>query len=122
LFVFFFKAQFIDKNNDALHASLLILIQECRNSFIKNLFPKAAEREQSAGKLNFISVGSKFRSQLTELMNKLRSTGISFIRCIKPNLNMVPNLFEGGQILSQLQCSGMKTRIFIELNLIFLFK
>ncbi|CAF5154339.1 unnamed protein product, partial [Rotaria sp. Silwood1] len=32
---------------------------------------------------------------------------ISFIRCIKPNLQMVPNLFEGGQILSQLQCSGM---------------
>ena len=89
-----------------MHASLLILVQECRNGFIKNLFPKPAEREQSAGKLNFISVGSKFRSQLADLMNKLRSTGISFIRCIKPNLKMVPNLFEGGQILSQLQCSG----------------
>jgi myosin-6 len=69
-----FKGQFIEKNNDALHASLLILIQECKNSFIKNLFPKAPEREQSAGKLNFISVGSKFRSQLADLMNKLRST------------------------------------------------
>lgn len=64
------------------------------------------ELDQTAGKLNFLSVGSKFRSQLTELMNKLRSTGISFVRCIKPNLKMVPNLFEGGQILSQLQCSG----------------
>jgi len=97
----------LKKNNDALHTSLLILVQECRNGFIKNLFPKALEREQSAGKLNFISVGSKFRSQLADLMNKLQSTGISFIRCIKPNLKMVPNLFEGGQILSQLQCSGM---------------
>ncbi|CAF1034350.1 unnamed protein product [Rotaria sordida] len=105
--VVYSTAQFIEKNNDALHASLLILVQESRNSFIKNLFPKAPEREQSAGKLNFISVGSKFRSQLADLMNKLRSTGISFIRCIKPNLKMVPNLFEGGQILSQLQCSGM---------------
>ena len=105
-FFFFCKAQFIEKNNDALHTSLLILVQECKNNFIKNLFPKAPEHEQSAGKLNFISVGSKFRSQLTDLMNKLRSTGISFIRCIKPNLKMVPNLFEGGQILSQLQCSG----------------
>ncbi len=105
---FVFQGQFIEKNNDALHASLRILIEECKNNFIKNLFPKAPELEQSAGKLNFISVGSKFRSQLTDLMNKLRSTGISFIRCIKPNLKMVPNLFEGGQILSQLQCSGTK--------------
>ena len=36
----------------------------------------------------------------------LRSTGASFIRCIKPNGKMVGELFEGGQILSQLQCSG----------------
>ncbi|CAF1462018.1 unnamed protein product [Adineta ricciae] len=105
--VVYSTSQFIEKNNDSLHASLLILIQECKNPFIKNLFPKTPEREQSAGKLNFISVGSKFRSQLADLMNKLRNTGISFIRCIKPNLRMVPNLFEGGQILSQLQCSGM---------------
>ncbi|CAF4440051.1 unnamed protein product, partial [Adineta steineri] len=66
-------AQFIEKNNDALHASLLILVQECKNAFIKNLFPKAPEREQSAGRLNFSSVGSKFRSQLADLMFKLRS-------------------------------------------------
>ena len=26
---------------------------------------------------------------------------------MKPNLKMVPNDFEGGQILNQLQCSGM---------------
>ncbi|CAF3259292.1 unnamed protein product [Rotaria socialis] len=105
--VVYSTAQFIEKNNDALHTSLLILVQESRNSFIRNVFPKGQEQGQSAGKLNFISVGSKFRSQLADLMNKLRSTGINFIRCIKPNLKMVSNLFEGGQILSQLQCSGM---------------
>jgi myosin-6 len=33
--------------------------------------------------------------------------GTNFIRCVKPNLKMVPGNFEGGQILSQLQCSGM---------------
>ena len=40
-------------------------------------------------------------------MDKLRSTGTNFIRCIKPNVKMVPHLFEGGSILSQLQCAGM---------------
>nr|XP_021517987.1 unconventional myosin-VI [Meriones unguiculatus] len=33
--------------------------------------------------------------------------GASFIRCIKPNLKMTSHHFEGAQILSQLQCSGM---------------
>jgi myosin-6 len=52
-------------------------------------------------------VGSKFKSQLEALMEKLRSTGTSFIRCIKPNVRMVAHLFEGGNVLSQLQCAGM---------------
>merc|ERR1711981_515787 len=45
--------------------------------------------------------------QLAELMDKLRSTGTNFIRCIKLNVKMVDHLFEGGSILSQLQCAGM---------------
>ena len=31
----------------------------------------------------------------------------SFVRCIKPNENMKMQMFEGGQILRQLQCAGM---------------
>eukprot|EP00070_Physeter_catodon_P043618 XP_028350512.1 unconventional myosin-VI isoform X1 [Physeter catodon] len=46
-------------------------------------------------------------TQLNLLLDKLRSTGASFIRCIKPNLKMTSHDFEGAQILSQLQCSGM---------------
>uniref|UniRef100_A0A8C8LWS1 Unconventional myosin-VI n=1 Tax=Oncorhynchus tshawytscha TaxID=74940 RepID=A0A8C8LWS1_ONCTS len=46
-------------------------------------------------------------TQLNLLLEKLRSTGSSFIRCVKPNLKMVSHQFEGAQILSQLQCSGM---------------
>lgn len=106
--VVYTTTQFIEKNNDALHSSLAFLVQECKNKFIQNLF--VSEREsikQQTGKLNFISVGGKFRSQLTDLLEKLRSTGTNFIRCVKPNLKMVPDFFEGGQILSQLQCSGM---------------
>jgi len=33
--------------------------------------------------------------------------GTNFIRCIKPNSKMTDHLFEGTQILTQLQCSGM---------------
>lgn len=114
---------FIDKNNDALHASLRNLMLEANNGMLRDLFVveqqpnqqqqqqiyayQNASNSQTTNKLNFISVGTTFRSQLNDLMGKLRSTGSHFIRCVKPNSEMVAHKFEGGQILSQLHCSGM---------------
>ncbi|KAK7077209.1 Unconventional myosin-VI [Halocaridina rubra] len=99
--------QFLEKNNDALHASLEALVQEAQNKFIQGLFAASGESHSARGKLSFISVASKFKSQLQELMDKLGSAGTNFIRCIKPNVKMVDHEFEGSTILSQLQCSGM---------------
>ncbi|XP_077409023.1 unconventional myosin-VI-like isoform X4 [Vanacampus margaritifer] len=102
--------KFVEKNNDALHTSLECLLSESSDRFIRELFNNANnanDAKQRAGKLGFISVGNKFKTQLNILLEKLRSTGSSFIRCIKPNLKMVSHKFEGAQILSQLQCSGM---------------
>ncbi|XP_043204148.1 unconventional myosin-VI-like isoform X1 [Amphibalanus amphitrite] len=104
--------KFLEKNNDALHGSLEGLIHESRNAFLQGLFASQAATNGKAparGKLALGSVGSKFKQQLSDLMDKLNSTGTNFIRCIKPNPKMVDRLFEGGQILSQLQCSGMTT-------------
>jgi len=98
---------FIEKNNDALHASLEAIVQECKNPFICEIFTTGDESSQKQGKLNFISVGSKFKKQLGELMLKLRSTGTNFIRCIKPNVKMIAHLFESPSVMSQLQCAGM---------------
>ena len=61
---------------------------------IQSIFFSGQEGQQK-GKLTFISVGNKFQKQLGELMDKLRSTGTNFIRCIKPNVKMVAHLFEG---------------------------
>uniref|UniRef100_A0AAY4CNV3 Unconventional myosin-VI n=1 Tax=Denticeps clupeoides TaxID=299321 RepID=A0AAY4CNV3_9TELE len=98
------------KNNDALHMSLEALVSESKDRFVRELFENSnnsKDSKQKAGKLSFISVGNKFKTQLNLLLDKLRSTGSSFIRCVKPNLKMVSHQFEGAQILSQLQCSGM---------------
>ncbi|XP_076874286.1 myosin VIa [Brachyhypopomus gauderio] len=102
--------QFVEKNNDALHMSLESLVSESKDGFIRELFENSINSKdvkQKAGKLGFISVGNKFKTQLNILLEKLRNTGSSFIRCVKPNLKMVSHQFEGAQILSQLQCSGM---------------
>jgi myosin-6 len=127
---------FIDKNNDALHASLKSLMLESDNALMRELFSMESSSNQqqqqqhtparsqpaaqftvksasggsaavAQNKLNFVSVASTFRSQLNDLMQKLRSTGSHFIRCVKPNSEMVAHKFEGAQILSQLHCSGM---------------
>ncbi|XP_057208528.1 myosin VIa isoform X1 [Triplophysa rosa] len=102
--------QFVEKNNDALHTSLACLVSESKDKFIGELFENSnhsKDTRQKAGKLSFISVGNKFKTQLNILLDKLRSTGSSFIRCVKPNLKMISHQFEGAHILSQLQCSGM---------------
>uniref|UniRef100_A0A8C6LLQ5 Unconventional myosin-VI n=1 Tax=Nothobranchius furzeri TaxID=105023 RepID=A0A8C6LLQ5_NOTFU len=101
--------RFVEKNNDALHMSLESLVSESKDKFVRELFENNTSKDskQKAGKLSFISVGNKFKTQLNLLLEKLRSTGSSFIRCVKPNLKMVSHQFEGALILSQLQCSGM---------------
>uniref|UniRef100_A0A8C0KFU5 Unconventional myosin-VI n=1 Tax=Canis lupus dingo TaxID=286419 RepID=A0A8C0KFU5_CANLU len=102
--------QFVEKNNDALHMSLESLICESRDKFIRELFESSTnnnkDTKQKAGKLSFISVGNKFKVfVLNILLESLLH--LNFIRCIKPNLKMTSHHFEGAQILSQLQCSGM---------------
>lgn len=114
-------AEFIEKDNDALHSDLEELIQDSKDAFLKSLFPGVITKKNDIGsmsfgnainrvgskKLGFISVGNKFRTQLNQLMEKLSNTGASFIRCIKPNGKMCARDFEGGSILSQLECAGM---------------
>lgn len=76
------KAQFIEKNNDALHTSLAVLVTESKSPFVKKIFEGDLQLQQ-IGKLTFISIGSKFRNQLGVLMEKLNSTVSSLKLCVK---------------------------------------
>uniref|UniRef100_A0A672L1A8 Unconventional myosin-VI n=1 Tax=Sinocyclocheilus grahami TaxID=75366 RepID=A0A672L1A8_SINGR len=80
--------QFVEKNNDALHMSLESLVCESKDKFVRDLFENnsnSKDSKQKAGKLSFISVGNKF----------------------KVNLSFSNTFCQRAQILSQLQCSGM---------------
>lgn len=99
---------FIDKNDDQLHNSLEILIEQSTCPLLVSLFSSSSlESSKPGNKLKAQSVGSKFKTQLTALLDKLESTGTHFVRCIKPNSQMSPWQFDGSVILSQLQCAGM---------------
>jgi len=101
-------AGFIDKNNDALTTDLAFLMDSSKDPFIRSLFePNPGDPKPTRGKITLISLGTKFKAALERLMEKLNSTRSNFIRCIKPNQKMQPKLYNGGEILSQLQCAGM---------------
>ncbi|NXI05334.1 MYO6 protein, partial [Pachycephala philippinensis] len=83
--------QFVEKNNDALHMSLQSLICESKDKFVRQLFEANTNNnkdlKQKAGKLSFISVGNKFKTQLNLLLEKLHSTVSIYIDvalCHKP--------------------------------------
>jgi len=99
---------FIDKNNDALTSDLAFLMDSSKDPFVRSLFElQPGDPKPQKGKITLISLGTKFKAALEKLMEKLNSTRSNFIRCIKPNQKMQPKLYNGGEILSQLQCAGM---------------
>uniref|UniRef100_A0A671MRB5 Unconventional myosin-VI n=1 Tax=Sinocyclocheilus anshuiensis TaxID=1608454 RepID=A0A671MRB5_9TELE len=60
--------QFVEKNNDALHMSLESLVCESKDKFVRDLFENnsnSKDSKQKAGKLSFISVGNKFKVNLS---------------------------------------------------------
>jgi myosin-6 len=103
---------FIQKNSDALAPQLLQLLLDSNCSFVQTLFEsdaKAGEKSTaptSGPNARAPSVSGVFRTQLNELLLRLRNTGTHFVRCIKPNQEMLPSKFEGAHVLAQLRCSG----------------
>ena len=58
------------------------------------------------GKKTSSTVSAQFSKQLTELVSKIRTTRSHFIRCIKPNNQLKPNLFDQTMVMKQLRCGG----------------
>uniref|UniRef100_A0A663E309 Unconventional myosin-VI n=1 Tax=Aquila chrysaetos chrysaetos TaxID=223781 RepID=A0A663E309_AQUCH len=100
--------QFVEKNNDALHMSLESLICESKDKFVRQLFESNTNNnkdpKQKAGKLSFISVGNKFKSQLNFVVSCLNNVfgayviNYCFCACVSMNLGMVSvlDLMQGG--------------------------
>lgn len=53
------------------------------------------------------SVGSQFSHQLKELRLRIESTTPHYVRCLKPNDDLVPDRFQPRIIADQLRCAGV---------------
>ena len=53
------------------------------------------------------SVGGQFSQQLRDLRQRIDATTPHYVRCLKPNDELVPNQFDSDIIADQLRCAGV---------------
>ncbi|XP_057518860.1 myosin-9-like isoform X2 [Amaranthus tricolor] len=126
---------FLDKNKDYVVPEHQDLLSASKCSFVAGLFPVIAEETSKSSK--FASIGSRFKVsdskfhllrfnfaqiryvvklnflniliqlQLQQLMETLNSTEPHYIRCVKPNNQLKPAIFENMNVMQQLRCGGV---------------
>ncbi|CAI9097053.1 OLC1v1033349C1 [Oldenlandia corymbosa var. corymbosa] len=108
---------FLEKNRDLLHSDSIQLLSSCNchlpQTFASYLLtqsekPVVGPLHKSGGvDSQKLSVATKFKGQLFQLMHRLENTTPHFIRCVKPNDRQSPGLYEQKLILQQLRCCGV---------------
>ncbi|XP_078440971.1 myosin-9-like [Wolffia australiana] len=97
--------QFLDKNKDYIVPEHQDLLSTSKCGFVSGLFPPLREETNKSSK--FSSIGSRFKLQLQSLMETLNSTEPHYIRCVKPNNQLKPSIFENVNVMQQLRCGGV---------------
>ncbi|XP_044489475.1 myosin-1-like [Mangifera indica] len=108
---------FLEKNRDLLHLDSIQLLSSCSchlpQIFASNMLAQSDKPvvgpSYKAGGADSqkLSVATKFKGQLFQLMQRLETTTPHFIRCIKPNNFQSPGSYDQGLILQQLRCCGV---------------
>ncbi|KAE8720964.1 Myosin-5 [Hibiscus syriacus] len=111
--VLYQSEQFLDKNKDYVVPEHQDLLSASKCSFVAGLFPPLPEETSKSSK--FSSIGSRFKLQLQSLMDTLNSTEPHYIRCVKPNNQLKPAIFENVNVMQQLRCGGVLEAIRISM-------
>ncbi|XP_029289703.1 LOW QUALITY PROTEIN: unconventional myosin-Vc [Cottoperca gobio] len=113
---------FLEKNRDTLYEELIDILRDSKFPFLANFF---REEEQSTVKTKAVkvrparpavkpankqlrtSVGDKFCSSLSLLMETLNATTPHYVRCIKPNDEKLPFEYDSRRVVQQLRACGV---------------
>ncbi|KAM9376468.1 unconventional myosin-Vc [Pholidichthys leucotaenia] len=113
---------FLEKNRDALYEELVDIMRDSKFTFLANFFqeevPNTANGKsvkvkparpsvKPTNKQLRTSVGDKFRSSLSLLMETLNATTPHYVRCIKPNDEKLPFEYESRRVVQQLRACGV---------------
>ncbi|KAJ8363986.1 hypothetical protein SKAU_G00128170 [Synaphobranchus kaupii] len=110
--------KFLDKNYDLLRQDVLDLFSQSKNRMVANLFRNHAEflgQQKSVLRKNSTvtrryqasTVAAKFQQSLLELVEKMERCNAFFVRCMKPNHNKDPDMFDMELVSTQLRYSGI---------------
>ncbi|XP_043980326.1 unconventional myosin-Vc isoform X2 [Gambusia affinis] len=114
---------FLEKNRDALYEELVDTMRASKFSFLAHFFQEEEQQSRAASKGVKVksarpsvkpankqlrtSVGDKFRSSLSLLMETLNATTPHYVRCIKPNDEKLPFEYDSGRVVQQLRACGV---------------
>ncbi|XP_030645611.1 LOW QUALITY PROTEIN: unconventional myosin-XV [Chanos chanos] len=110
--------KFLDKNYDQVRQDVLDLFMQSKNQMVATLFKSHAEilsQYKNQMKKNSTitrrhqasTVAAKFQTSLLELVEKMERCNPYFVRCIKPNNNKAPGVFDMELVSVQLRYSGI---------------
>ncbi|KAK7925680.1 hypothetical protein WMY93_007990 [Mugilogobius chulae] len=101
----------VEKNKDPVPQELINMLQKSNNNLLQKIFAKI--EEQTTKGLNKVTVVSKFKNSLENLMRILHSTTPHYTRCIKPNQDCKPLTFKKEEVIMQLEACGIVETIHI---------
>ncbi|KAL7692991.1 putative IQ motif, EF-hand binding, myosin head, motor domain, kinesin motor domain superfamily [Plasmopara halstedii] len=119
---------FVDKNNNIISEQFEELLKNSTSRVLQDLHgnsrtsnrvrsesmvsTKSADQSPLGGgaasskRLKGGSTSNLFSTQMKGLTTELEGTSCNFVRCIKPNTQMQPGLFDRSFVVEQLRCSG----------------
>jgi len=102
---------FLEKNKDELQPQVVDMMRAAGFAFVPELFAEAAGAKVAGGKrassLMFDSITFQFKTQLAQLMEAINKTDPHFVRCVNPNGQKKPRVFDKLNVLKQLRCGGV---------------
>jgi len=117
--VIYDASRFVEQNTDKLPEGLLRLSMKSSNPFIAAEFGELLREHELIDTSNDVkrkskmnmTVFDKFRFQLRDLMKTMRNSQTRYIRCIKPNDTLQPEIVDHQTAMRQLECAGLVTAI-----------
>ncbi|KAK1887275.1 Unconventional myosin-Vc [Dissostichus eleginoides] len=113
---------FLEKNRDTLYEELVDILRVSMFPFVANFFQEEKQKPlttkvvkvrparpgvKPANKQQRASVGDKFCSSLSLLMETLNTTTPHYVRCIKPNDEKLPFEYDSRRVVQQLRACGV---------------
>mmetsp|Transcript_14745 Transcript_14745/g.35995 ORF Transcript_14745/g.35995 Transcript_14745/m.35995 type:complete len:1475 (-) Transcript_14745:394-4818(-) len=94
--------EFLIKNADRVHEDSVEVFCGSKSPIVSKLLLKLKGKKSKKRTLGYV-----FSQQLKNLMVNLNKTKPYFVRCIKPNLQKKPGMFDDEYVGNQLRCGGL---------------